>query len=521
MSGTGYSFDTVVASGDQRLDGLLTDTKWDEPSLRYSFPDTAAEYGVNYGDDEPSGLTEATADIKNSTRDILGTSATEAHQEGFTVGGFTGLTFLETSQSGANLRIAQTSEAAYGITTAWAYLPNGSRPSGDVWLHDQVYDYTQPQAGNYAHFTLIHELGHTLGLAHPHEADAFGMVPTQYDAMEYTVMSYNSYPDADRFGYTNGTWDFAQSYMMLDIAALQYMYGADFSTNSGNTVYRWSPDSGQTIVDGKVAIDPGGNKIFATIWDGGGNDTFNLSAYKTDMTVNLGPGEFSVFDIAQLAQLDAGQPAQGNIYNALLYEGNTASLIENVIAGTGDDDVHGNVADNRVFGGAGADDIYGYGGRDRLLGESGWDRLFGQNGHDRLFGAGGRDHLDGGAGRDMLSGGNGRDTLIGGLDKDILTGGLGVDTFVYQNAADSGVGVFADEITDFVSGEDKLDFRSLVPGTLAFQQNGGFSGTEAMVIARQQGADTALFIDMDADGRGDMKIVLQGVSGVSENDFFL
>ena len=32
--------------------------------------------------------------------------------------------------------------------------------------------------------------------------------------------------------------------MMLDIAALQELYGADFAVNAGDTVYRWKPGSG-------------------------------------------------------------------------------------------------------------------------------------------------------------------------------------------------------------------------------------------------------------------------------------
>src|SRR3546814_1081480 len=71
--------------------------------------------------------------------------------------------------------------------------------------------------------------------------------------------------------------------MMDDIRALQHMYGADFTTNNGNTVYSWYPLNGQTLVDGAVAISPGGNRIFATIWDGGGVDTYDLSAYSTNL----------------------------------------------------------------------------------------------------------------------------------------------------------------------------------------------------------------------------------------------
>ncbi len=104
-------------------------------------------------------------------------------------------------------------------------------------------------------------------------------------------MTYCSYVGADlRFGYRNSQWDFAQTYMISDIAALQKIYGADFSTNSGNSVYRWTPGSSNTEINGEVAIDPGGSKIFATAWDGGGCDTYDLSAYNkaqfTDICVH-------------------------------------------------------------------------------------------------------------------------------------------------------------------------------------------------------------------------------------------
>ena len=43
-------------------------------------------------------------------------------------------------------------------------------------------------------------------------------------------MTYRSYVGAPFSGYANETWGFAQTFMMLDIAALQHMYGADFTT---------------------------------------------------------------------------------------------------------------------------------------------------------------------------------------------------------------------------------------------------------------------------------------------------
>ena len=78
-------------------------------------------------------------------------------------------------------------------------------------------------------------------------------------------MTYRSYIGGSvSGGYTNEQWGYAQSWMMYDIAALQRMYGADFTTNGGNTVYSWSPDSGDTLVNGVAGIEPGANRIYVT-----------------------------------------------------------------------------------------------------------------------------------------------------------------------------------------------------------------------------------------------------------------
>lgn len=83
--------------------------------------------------------------------------------------------------------------------------------------------------------------------------------------------------------------------MMLDIAALQEMYGADYTTNSGDTVYKWNPNQGITYVNGVAAITPAANRIFATIWDGGGIDTYDLSAYTTALKIDLRAGDIRSF----------------------------------------------------------------------------------------------------------------------------------------------------------------------------------------------------------------------------------
>src|SRR5687768_8003104 len=46
--------DSVVASGDQMVDGLLYDLKWDITDLDYSFPTAGSQYEDPYGDGEPT-----------------------------------------------------------------------------------------------------------------------------------------------------------------------------------------------------------------------------------------------------------------------------------------------------------------------------------------------------------------------------------------------------------------------------------------------------------------------------------
>ena len=134
---------------------------------------------------------------------------------------------------------------------------------------------------------------------------------------------------------------------MLDIAALQHLYGANFATNAGDTVYSWSPWSGETRVDGEVALPAEVNRIFATIWDGGGADTYDLSDYVDDLRLDLRPGQASIFSDFQRAFLGGGPNgglARGNIFNALQHEGDPRSLIENAVGGSGDDGIRGNAA---------------------------------------------------------------------------------------------------------------------------------------------------------------------------------
>ena len=155
--------------------------------------------------------------------------------------------------------------------------------------------------------------------------------------------------------------------MMFDIAALQRIYGANFTFNAGDSIYSWERDHRRDVDQrhrpGRAWNGGGGsqNRVFMTIWDGGGNDTYDLSNYSDGVTIDLRPGRMDHDRAArQLANLGGGHFARGNIANALLYEGNTASLIENAIGGSGDDTLIANQAANQLTGNGGADTFMWY-----------------------------------------------------------------------------------------------------------------------------------------------------------------
>ena len=346
----------VAPSGDPLADGVLSGYGWKGDSLTYAFPDSKRDYG--YKGERDKGFASVNGKIEDAARWVLDKNFGNSANDGFSLEGLTDLHVSKGSDKKADIRYAESSSAN---PTAYAYYPTGGERAGDVWFgKDHIYD--TPKAGNYAFATVLHETGHALGLKHGHDATSFDRIKTtlhgKYDSLEYSVMTYHSYPGQKGSGYTNEKFGFPQSFMMADIRALQHIYGADFDTNSGDTVYSWSPKNGKTMVDGGVGISPGANRIFATIWDGGGVDTYDLHAYKTDLVIDLRPGHYSVFSKRQLADLDQfrnGKDAHGNIYNALLFKGDQRSLIENAIGGSGDDKFRGNAADNTFTGKGGAD----------------------------------------------------------------------------------------------------------------------------------------------------------------------
>ena len=539
---------SVGLSGNQDIDGILWGFKWNTNVLTYSYPTTVEAWG--YGSIE--GFQAVTSQQITAINRIL--------QD---ISGFANLTFTLTDNDNGTLRFGRATKIdlygvpwiipAESIDPAKGFAPDPSTPNyaqGDVWLNPT--NILNPQQGNFAYSTLLHEIGHTLGLKHGHVTQVghgvtFPTLPANHNSSEYSVMTYWQY-----VGDTNektSQQNFAQSYMQDDIAAIQYLYGANYNYNNGDTVYSFNTTTGEMSTNNIGGGAPDDNHIFRTIWDGGGNDTYNFSNYTTNLKVDLNPGAWTNLG-TQLADLGDGHTARGNIANALLFQGNTASLIENAIGGFGDDTIIGNQAVNRLEGNDGDDTLDGGRGGDTMIGGQGNDTYVvdamrhlsqladGQvilvpgdtvienanEGIDtvlasvsytlpanveylQLTGVGDRNGT-GNALNNLIWGSDGNNIIDGGLGADMMQGFLGNDTYLVDNVADS-VFEFFNEGADTV----KTELASYtLPGNienLTYNGSGNFVGVGnalANVITGSSGnefLDGGVGADVMRGGQGD------------------
>ncbi|MFD0981817.1 Ig-like domain-containing protein [Tropicimonas aquimaris] len=248
------------------------------------------------------------------------------------ISSFTDITFAEVSDpSQAQLTFGN---ADLPGGAGWAYLPgNLSDISGDIWIDSTVSSNADLEPGGDGYMRIFHEIGHALGLKHPHESPA---LPDPEDTRQFTMMSYMEH--AGTAGVEPST------YMVYDIAALQYLYGVG-EDRSGDDTY---------LVNAS-------NDDVMTIWDDGGHDTIDASSSVSGVTLNLEAGSFSTAGKAY-----GWYPLSDNI--GIAY----GTRIEDAFGGAGDDVLLGNDANNRLAGGQGNDSLTGGEGADIYAFGAGW-----------------------------------------------------------------------------------------------------------------------------------------------------
>jgi serralysin len=375
---------------------------------------------------------------------------------------------------------------------AFAYLPGGmpgaagiNQVQGDVWINSSLSYNALPVQQGYGQLTLLHEIGHAIGLSHPAAYNASAGTSITYranatyyeDSLQYSVMSYFSEREtgADFRTDAAGPRRYSSAPLMDDISAAQRLYGVNTTTRTGDTVYGFNSNTGRLWYSATNEL----SALVFCAWDAGGIDTFDFSGYLNNgQIIDLRQGCFS--SVGGLV---------GNVSIAL------GAVIENAIGGNGSDTFRGNSANNRFTPNAGTDVVDGGLGTDTVVfsgaraaytitwtGQTGTvvgngqnvtvtnveflqftdqtiaatptggivvggditsetingtalaDVIGGLGGDDTINGLAGNDTLNGGSGNDTLNGGDGDDVLIGALGNDTLNGGAGIDTADYSGA---------------------------------------------------------------------------------------
>jgi serralysin len=499
----------VNATLDNNVNALLTGTKWASTDVTFSFTDSATfrnlfgnfDFTDYEGDYLTSNPERNIADFSTSFRALNATQKAVTREwlqkQYFNVSFINPIELTGANDRDATIRIATTAFATPGSGTATGMFPDSIVEAGDVWISNNSGAYDVPVIGNFAYATFGHEYGHALGLKHGHQSIAEKLIPnygTQYnnpavlsadrDSSEFSIMTYHIY-----IGHTglHNTEEFGnpQTLMMYDIRAIQHLYGAYFEHEPGNTSYTFSTTTGEMFINGVSQGKPGANRIFRTVWDGNGIDTYNFSNYSTNLAVDLTPGSWSNLDrngVFQKANLDRSSTlhyARGHVFNALQYNGDARSLIENSIGGTGNDSIKGNTANNKLEGGAGNDSLDGGFGNDTLLGQAGNDLVDGGLGADVMDGGIGIDTLnlttfvgnyalnlttgatnvagETAVGFENVNTGNGNDDITGSVANNIINTGAGVDTVSAGAGNDSLNGGAGNDLLEGNAGADRID----------------------------------------------------------------
>jgi Ca2+-binding RTX toxin-like protein len=298
--------------------------------------------------------------------------------------------------------------------------------AGDIYINPNHWLLKFDGGVSFGEYTkgtqvLMHELGHSLGLSHPHSASSPNLVSRDYGNLRFLgfdqlgfrtdtdfdmnkeYFSIMSYDDESIVPYLN-----AYTPMILDVIALSQAYGEGQGTHGiGNDM----------ITAGTIG--------YRTFFDKGGIDTIDLSMYSDGAYLQMGVVITGATHLVGVSM--SGYDAAKTIINA----NDPESLrwfygeYENAQGSYNDDLIIGAYYANTINGNTGADYIDAMGGDDSITGGDGDDTLIGGAGNDTFDwdsnGRGGNDILYGGTGNDVY-------VLNSPLDSVIEYSGEGEDT---------------------------------------------------------------------------------------------
>lgn len=510
--------DKAIFNHEQVIDQLDMGAKIEGRKITFSFLDGPLTNQPGSTPGEFAGFSELSENQKTATRQAM-----ELWDELIAV------RIEEKRGNGAGAADILVGNTTTGPEVAWAYYPsedgNPQTPQSYIWIADpevQLANYGLSY-GDQGLYTMVHEIGHSLGLSHPGDynngADNDGdgqPDPITYatsavyaqDSQQYSAMSYFAEDevggwavDVSRIVLSN-----PQTPMLHDILAIQEKYGADPTTRAGDTVYFANSNACNPIYD--LAENP---FPYLCVYDAGGNDTFDFSTANTGVFLDLRAGSFSSASRGYLSLAEANaaiaeanaQSADGQGTRQPFTAESYAGWVEFVTS----------MGPSRIENDT---DVSGINAPTHRNISIAYNTVI-----ENAIGGAARDYLVGNDVANLLKGNGGGDVLNGLGGNDVLWGGAGADEFRFF--ADSGI----DTILDFLSGTDtislaEIDADTFAEGDQAFSFIPGrtFSHTAGELLSYSILGANFLAGDADGDGLADFVIGVGG-SSILQSDLFL
>lgn len=340
------------------------------------------------------------------------------------------------------------------------------------------------KVAGYGLSTVIHEIGHLLGLGHAGAYNGNVNPATQqfsaFDDRMYSIMSYISWTDwnAKYLGenpiqgtYWGSSFDgylrsSPSTPMLLDIVGIQQLYGESNKTPfTGGQTYGFNCNI-QGVLHDFYDFTVNSSPV-VTIYNQGTGNVLDISGWSMTQWATLAEGGFS---------------SVGGLFNNVFIQFGTR--VDTLISGAGD---------------------------------------------DTLIANGNGCTLIGGRGDDTFTGGAGADVIIGGSGWDYMTGGAGADRFVFDRGDSAVSRARADVILDFSRAEgDRIDLTAMDANTktganeaFVFIGKAAFSGRAGELHFEVAGGDAFVSGDTNGDGKADFMIRVDEVTTFVAGDFAL